>query len=82
MMVMLRLVGLSSPTILHPSTENQRRVSSNGDALLALILPVIVHKDNVEGMEMPWDIPIIHSARVHVRQKVEMITWCFLTRGK
>jgi hypothetical protein len=51
----LRLIGHSTPTILHPLTENQRRISSERNPLLALVLPVIIHEDDVKRMEMTWD---------------------------
>lgn len=44
-----------APTILHPIAENQRSIPSERDPLLTLILPVVVHEDDVERMEMAWD---------------------------
>jgi hypothetical protein len=50
--------------MLHPLTKNQGCIPRNRDPLLALILPVIVHEDNVKGVEVPWDISIYHLASV------------------
>jgi len=44
-----------APTILHPIAENQRSIPSERDSFLALILPVVVHEDDVERMEVTWD---------------------------
>lgn len=44
-----------APTILHPIAENQRSIPSERDPLLTLILPVVVHEDDVERMEVTWD---------------------------
>jgi hypothetical protein len=44
-----------APTILHPIAENQRSIPSERDPLLALILPVVVHEDDVERMEVTRD---------------------------
>jgi hypothetical protein len=54
-MVMMLIHHRPAPTILHPIAENQRSFPSKGDPLLALILPVVVHKDDVERMEVTWD---------------------------
>ena len=45
----------SAPTILHPIAENQRSIPSERDSFLALILPIVVHEDDVERMEVTWD---------------------------
>jgi len=52
----LRVITTRSP-ILYPITENQRRVTRKRDPFLALILPVIIYENDVEGMEVAWDIP-------------------------
>jgi hypothetical protein len=44
-----------APTVLHPIAENQRSIPSERDPLLTLILPVVVHEDDVERVEVTWD---------------------------
>jgi hypothetical protein len=57
MLVLILRLMTARTTILHPITKNQRRITGKRDPLLALILPVIVHEDDVERMEVARDVP-------------------------
>jgi hypothetical protein len=57
----LRLIGHSAPTILYPLAENQRSISCERNPFLALVLPVVINKDDIERMEVTWDEPKFYS---------------------
>lgn len=55
------MISCRAPTILHAITKDQRSISCKRDSLLALVFPVIVDEDDVEGVEVAWDIPAFFS---------------------
>jgi hypothetical protein len=57
--VILRRIRHRTPAILHAITKDQRSLRSIRNTPLALVLAVMIHEDDVEGMEVTWDEPAI-----------------------
>jgi hypothetical protein len=67
-MVMRWDISRRAPTVLYAITKDQWSIATKRDSLLALILPGVVHENDVEGMEMAWDIPKV-SLSINISKK-------------